>query len=416
MQERRQYIRISTVLPVEFFTVDRDGKRITPWLQGFTRDIGRGGICLVVNDLWQGFWDKFNTPGATLSLKINFPFGKAIFVTAKPSWQVRETKGDFTQYKIGLEFINARPRETGILFNYALFKRYLPIGVMTILGVFILSSSLLFWKNTALIKENRRLVKEYVSIIEKRSVIQGTLEKEDQRSALLAQQLDEIQKARTSLEKQLAHAERDYAGIVNVKETESVQAAKDKIDLLKKELNRVNKEADSLKAKEQERYASTLALQSKATILSLEQLQFSQKIIDGLSAWIKNRQDLVRGLVISFEGDRNLEKICYTYDQALAAIVFCITDNRIAAERIFNFYLRRVNRGEEIYNAYYSSGEAAEYTVHSGPNAWIGLAVLDYTKKTGDRKFLPIAQKVATMLDAIMDSEGGIKGGPNDGW
>ncbi|MBU2102887.1 MAG: hypothetical protein KKF80_05780, partial [Candidatus Omnitrophica bacterium] len=166
----------------------------------------------------------------------------------------------------------------------------------------------------------------------------------------------------------------------------------------------------------QERVTSSAALEAKVHTLKRSRAGFSQKIIQGLYQWIQNRRDLVRGLVMSFEGDRNLDKVCFTYDQALASTVFLIMDDAPAAAQIFDFYLTQTGRHESIYNAYYSNGEPAEAVVHSGPNAWIGIAVLNYTKKTGDRQYLAIAQKVASFLTSMMDSEGGIRGGPGDAW
>jgi hypothetical protein len=86
---------------------------------------------------------------------------------------------------------------------------------------------------------------------------------------------------------------------------------------------------------------------------------------------------MLSGLVLSFEGDQNLKKTGFTYDQALAAITFVIFKDNQRAEKILDFYLGKVNKGEPIYNAYYTSGDCAEYVIHSGPNAWLGLAVLD---------------------------------------
>jgi uncharacterized protein YyaL (SSP411 family) len=85
----------------------------------------------------------------------------------------------------------------------------------------------------------------------------------------------------------------------------------------------------------------------------------------------------------------------FTYDQALAAITFVIFGDKERAEKIFDFYLGKINKKENIFNAYYTNGECAEYIAHSGPNAWMGIAVLDYYKETRDAKYLPIAEKVS---------------------
>jgi PII-like signaling protein len=97
MDNRRKYIRISTVLPVEFRIIDAENKHITPWMQGFTHDIGKGGLCLLINDLWWGFGDKLKAKNARLQLNINIPFrAQAINAEAKVAWVSRKNKKIFT--------------------------------------------------------------------------------------------------------------------------------------------------------------------------------------------------------------------------------------------------------------------------------------------------------------------------------
>ena len=93
-KKRRKYIRISTVLPVEFCVLDQKERGITPWLQGFTSDIGKGGICITINDLWWGFWDRFNLRGAQIALRVNLPFkDRSIPIRAKVASLPNSTAG-----------------------------------------------------------------------------------------------------------------------------------------------------------------------------------------------------------------------------------------------------------------------------------------------------------------------------------
>ncbi|MDD5194310.1 MAG: PilZ domain-containing protein [Candidatus Omnitrophica bacterium] len=405
MEERRGYIRISTVLPVEFCALDENKKRITPWLQGFTQDIGKGGICLVVNDLWWGFWDKFNPSGTVFTLKINLALKRTIETTAISRWRTQERGTDFTRYIIGLEFLNADARDKQALFNFALLKKYLPIALTLLLGALLIFSFSLTIRNAVLNKENRLLVEQYVHAIEKGSNIINTLDEQETSNIILSKRQNEVASAIVSLEKQISQ----YSGAPEGSPGKNIA-------ILQKQLDDLKRESIFLKNKAKERSSAVSALKNEADALSLAQFGFSEKISDGVYDWIKNRQDLKQGLVISFEGDRNLEKVCFTYDQAIAAIVFIVKGDTKSAARILDFYLRKANSGENIYNAYYSNGEVAEYIIHSGPNAWIGLAALNYTKKTGDKRYLNIAQSVAEFLKKMMDSEGGIKGDPADAW
>jgi len=199
-------------------------------------------------------------------------------------------------------------------------------------------------------------------------------------------------------------------------ETADRGLSKGKINSTEKEIEILQKEREFLKAKQKEYNEASLDLRREFKDLEYEKIRAGEKVIKGMYSWIKNRQDLVSGLVLSYEGDENLKKISFTYDQALAAITFVIFNDRERAEKIFDFYLKKVNKGENIFNAYYTQGDCAEFVTHSGPNAWIGIAVLDYYKKTKDKKYLPIAEKVSAFLLKMMDAEGGVKGGPTVEW
>lgn len=85
---RRKYVRIDTVLPVQFRVVGADGKRVvSDWIQGFTNNIGKGGICLRVNYL-KGDVRKAMQIGVTkISLEMETPFTKsAVPALACLSW------------------------------------------------------------------------------------------------------------------------------------------------------------------------------------------------------------------------------------------------------------------------------------------------------------------------------------------
>jgi hypothetical protein len=50
--ERRKYVRLNSVFPVQFRLLSLDGKHfLSDWLQGFTSNIAKGGICLCINNL-----------------------------------------------------------------------------------------------------------------------------------------------------------------------------------------------------------------------------------------------------------------------------------------------------------------------------------------------------------------------------
>lgn len=408
MDNRRKYIRIPTVLPVEFCIIDSQNKRITPWLQGFTHDIGKGGLCLLINDLWWGFWDKLKTKDARLQLNINIPFkAQTINANAKVAWVSQEKQKDFYRYAIGLQLF-AKEEDIKTLFHYALFHKFTPLAVKSVMVVLFIFSAAFFLRAHMLIIENRALVKNYVSILNRSSGLNEFIDEEQKKNAAF----DENQK---NLNEKISLLEAQIKKYTN-EENDGTSLFREKINSAEKEIAILQKESEFLRTKQKEYNEAASDLKREFKNLEHEKIHAGGKIIKGVYSWIKNRQDLVSGLVLSYEGDENLKKLSFTYDQALAAITFVILNDKERAEKIFDFYLNKINKGENIFNAYYTNGECAEYITHSGPNAWMGIAVLDYYKETKNAKYLPIAEKVSDFLLKMMDKEGGIKGGPTVEW
>lgn len=395
-------------MPVEFCIIDEQNKQITPWLQGFTHDIGKGGLCLLINDLWWGFWDKLKNKDSKLLLHINIPVKKQIITaTAKVIWTSQEKQKDFYRYVIGIQLF-AKDEDIKNLFNYALFHKFTPFVLKGSIVALILFSAVFFLRAHMLTAENRNLVKNYVNILNRSSSLKQFIDEgEEKNTSFDASQKKIIEKI-SLLEAKL----KGYAK----EETNDVSFIKEKINSTEKEIEILRKEGNFLKTKQKEYNEASLDLRREFNDLEHEKIRAADKVIKGIYSWIRNRQDLVSGLVLSYEGDENLKKISFTYDQALAAITFVILNDRERAEKIFDFYLKKVNKGENIFNAYYTQGDCAEYVAHSGPNAWMGIAVLDYYKETKNKKYLPIAEKVSDFLLKMMDKEGGIKGGPTVEW
>ena len=90
------------------------------------------------------------------------------------------------------------------------------------------------------------------------------------------------------------------------------------------------------------------------------------------------------------------------------------------ARKILDFFAHDAKRENGWFlNAYYvDDGAPAEFVMHSGPNLWVGLAIMQYTQSTKDRSYLGLAESVAaTIIDLQnQDSGGGIRGGPTVAW
>ena len=101
----RKYLRLNTVFPVEFNAVDQDKKPISVVMQGFTRNVGKGGMCI------EAKFEKNKEPLAIVSgktvlrLVINIP--SSSFATdsyAVVRWAKKVSEYIFDTYIFGVEY------------------------------------------------------------------------------------------------------------------------------------------------------------------------------------------------------------------------------------------------------------------------------------------------------------------------
>lgn len=418
LSDKRKYIRINSVLPVEFYLVDESGKQATPYFQGFTRNIGKGGICIEVNDLWWGFGDRIS-PGKKILLNIETPFKKQAGVEyGRIVWKEFIKRSGFVQYRLGVELEYRKGDFAKNLFWYALVKKAIPYFV----GIFIVALSAVAFKiwvvNENLRKQNQKLLVSYHEFLGKSEALRTNIEREKGFEEFLKQRQHQIAERSRELQKELALWKEKYAVSVK-KENETGAAhnrAQDVIQRLNKEINFLASENERLKHKIYQSKNMTKVLEDTLQNTNQKISRISPKIIEGIYSWIKNRQDLRTGLVLSYEGDKELRRVAFSYDEALSAIVFVIFGDNQRARLILDFYADKIKNKEPIYNAYYTNRGVYEYIVHSGVNAWIGLAALYYTKYTGDRRYMPLAKYIGNFLLKMTDREGGVVGGPNVKW
>ena len=203
------------------------------------------------------------------------------------------------------------------------------------------------------------------------------------------------------------------------------------------ELRGVDQRKKSLSVKLSAAHGALSDIQQRKIQLELDDLNAGQKnlqetyrhleeaartdsgaVSEQMFQWIRSHQNLKTGLVASFEGDPALEDAAFTYDQSLAAQVFLLFGDKESAARILLFYEKRAERQDSVfYNSYdTTSGGVSERTVQTGPNAWLGIAALQYEFRVKDGRFLPMARQIGDWLVTLQDAEGGIRGGPKFTW
>lgn len=132
------------------------------------------------------------------------------------------------------------------------------------------------------------------------------------------------------------------------------------------------------------------------------------KVDQAQIAWLKSQIGKI-GLVDSYEGDETDK--AYLYDQALAAIAFTQAGEIDKAKAIFKA-LSSLQRANGSWQTCYlaDTGSACESTVHTGPIAWVVMAINFYEAKTGDKQFSSMADKALGWMDTMIIASGETKG------
>jgi hypothetical protein len=394
--ERRQYIRLDTVFPVQFQLVSLDAKQsFSGQLQGFTNNIGKGGLCLVINNIDAELAMPLKELKVKLSLNIELPMrAKSIPALARITW-VKEEASYPDKYFIGLCYEQIDLKQNNMIMRYAWMKKLfvpLTLSVIILLGLGFLFNSFI---NVKLIKGNKALVAQLINIV--------------QESSIAKQKIKEINKEKEDLQLRIQALQARIETLGEEKET--------KINTLVKELTQ---EKNSLQEQ-------LIALQNKEGLITEELLRLDKKKstlqkanLDKMYLWLKVHQNNRSGLVMSFEGDSQLEGFAFTYDQALVAQAYTYFSDYERARKILNFFSQKAQRQDNLFlNAYYVfDGKPAEYAVHSGPNIWLGIAILQYIKKTNDSQYLRLAEEIAQAIINLqkIDQEGAVVAGPNLDW
>ena len=376
MQDKRRYVRMNTVFPVEFEITAGNGNQSTSGLlQGFTRDVSEGGMCIEFKTFAKHHELALNGSRVCLELTINPTFSiHPIKATASVIWLKKE-KGTLSEkYLIGVSYDTIDGAARRRIIRHAKNSVWVPRIAFTGALLLIILLIGLWAHDQKLVSENRKLVQELHEDAQKRSQVSQDLQGLDHRKEVL--------------EEQLASA---------LGQVEQMQKIQNELD----EIHRGRKDLEDAYQR--------LAEEGRAD---------SQTMLQQMGLWLKSHQNLRSGLVASFEGDPALEHVAFTYDQALAAQVFLLQDDLEASAAVLSFFSDRAPRSEGVFfNAYDTlGGGSAESLVHTGPNIWLGIAALQYENRTKDGRFLPLAIKIGDWALSFQDAEGGLRGGPNETW
>ena len=432
--ERRKYIRLNVIFPVEFQFIDPETSgSVSEIKQGFTRDVGKGGICIEVNNLEEGLEQVVKEGKVKVDVRLHIPLSaletKAV---AKIAWYEKIKSGYPNKYLIGLSFLQIDSRDSNRIYFHATRATLTP-AIIAILFFFLVSGSAYFYFTGFKSKsDNIKLVEELNQLSTKKSELEKKimgLDKEYKAAGCkIVLNDDNIQKYQArikDLEKVSTDTKTKDKLITYLKKDKEKTKAIVKHVLYQRarfngKVENLSKENIYLKNR-----VSKLSNQRTLAESSLKDLMSSfnpveEKNISNMYKWIKNHQNMRTGLVMSYEGDKNLEEWAFTYDQSLACQAFILMRDKENAKGILNVYKDIAEISEGAFaNAYdTSTGKIVEYNVHSGPNIWLGIAIAQYTKKFKDEEYLLVAEDIARWLIMLQnrDKDFGIRGGPKFEW
>ncbi|MDD5465571.1 MAG: hypothetical protein PHP73_04415 [Candidatus Omnitrophica bacterium] len=404
--EQRKYLRLDTVFPVQFRLEDLDGKTfLSSWLQGFTNNIGRGGICLFINNIGPEMLKLIKEKKCKLSLEIDIPVSKkSIPAQASIVW-FKETSEGKRKCQVGLNYDRISAKQNNELMRYAWLKKlFIPVALSAIVFVTLILG-INSYLNFNLTRSNKLLVERLAGVLKD--------------SRLAEQKIGEIVAQRQDLQVRLKDLEE------RIKSVESQKAQTEASNL-----NQIKQLNESIAALTAER----LVLESKLTdalrtenvaVKELSRLDEKKVVLekanfDKMYQWLKVHQNNRTGLVSSFEGDQDIANWSFTYDLALLIQVYTYFGDFDRAKKILEFFAHKAKRENGWFlNAYYvNDGAPAEFIMHSGPNLWVGLAIMQYMQGSKDKSYLGLAESIAqTIIDLQnADADGGLRGGPEIDW
>jgi hypothetical protein len=317
----------------------------------------------------------------------------------------KEVGGLSNRYLLGLDYERINPKQNYMLIRFAWARKlFLPF---VILSIIILSLFLGFgaYSNIQLTHKNKMLVEELVGVL--------------QESKLVKQQLEQIAQERVVLQSKIKSLALQIKSISERKSEqlpETVDNTKESNGVILK----LAQERDLLQAKLATLQLNEKAVQIESLRLETKKVFLAKANLDKMYQWFKIRQNPHTGLVMSFEGDKDIASWAFLYDQALLIQVYNKFSDFSRARKILDFFAHDAQRKNGWFlNAYYvNDGSPAEFVLHSGPNIWLGLSIVQYTQATGDKKYLSIAEEIARNIIQLqnLDSDNGIRGGPLMSW
>jgi len=419
-KEKRRYVRLDTVFPVQFYLISLDGKStLSAELQGFTNNLSKGGICLSVHNLDSQSAQLLKEHKANISLIIDIPVAKKpICAVACAAWLKEDlTSGNKCYIGLHYEFIDKAANSK--LMRYAWGRKlFIPVALTAIilLGLGLALNSFI---NNKLEEGNRALVRKLASVIQEAGLAKQKIKDVSQEKESLQGKIQGLESRIKATEDERAKL-KDNTSVEITEQSRKISEKSQKINEFNILLRQLSQEKESLKQQLASVKIKESVISEELFLIDKKKATLEKANLDNMYQWIKVHQNPRTGLVMSFEGDSDISEWAFIYDQSLAAQAFTNFGDFERAQKMLDFFSNKAKRKDGLLmNAYYvNDGTPAEFIVHSGPNLWLGIAIAQYTHKTKDRKYLNLAEDIAGGIISLQnqDKDGGLRGGPSVEW
>ncbi|MCP4649187.1 MAG: hypothetical protein GY853_03780 [PVC group bacterium] len=419
-KERRKYIRLNKIFPVELQVVDLHNKPLSGLLQGFTRDVSFEGVCIAINNFDHLHLEALLKQQAKVILFLNIPLKhESVRAVSSLIWMEKSDTPYEHSYHLGMKYEVIDKVEQRQIIRHACFTRRFPRVVAVCFIIFVLSSIYLLFENRRLLYDNKLLVKEITVFSHRQFEVQTALDKIEAEKIIVhkllqnsSQELKNLKGQVILLDQSLRDKQLKDRTAVDLLINERRQLDR-QLALLIKDKTKLEEKLKNYSENETELKTQLVDLKGKRMLLGSKSLQLMYK-------WLISAQSGKTGLVLSYEDDSSLIDVGFTYDQALSAFNFVYFEEYTRAEKIFDFFKTKAQRIEGGFaNAYdVVNGSVNEYIVHSGPSSYLGLAMLYYEDKTGKGKYRSLACDIGDWVLTLQkeSDQGGVCGGPGLTW
>lgn len=405
---KRRYIRLDSVFPVQFRLVSLDGEKpLSDTMQGFTSNISKGGICLEVNELSPNLINLLKNQEAKLSLKIEVPFGGSMQGSAVVIWVKKGTVNKKNKYLFGLDYDKVNASQCKKIVRYAWTKKVIvPVlaAAVILLGLGVILNS---YTNIRLLQGNKALVEQLVKIFQEFSIAKQEIKYINKEKKNLQLKIEASDLAIKTLKEEKANlGVRVKSGSSESKKIKNLELKIEETSLKK---NFLLEELFALQNKENSLTEELLRLDKKKETLGKADL-------DNIYQWLKIDQNPGTGLVASFSVDKDKRAKAFTYEQALMIQAYTNFSDLNRAKKILDFFLRQEKEGGRRFaDVYYADDglPADSAGIHNRPDICLGIAVMQYTFRTKDTSYLILAEELADKIIKKETTEAGSSNSPS---